>query len=97
MMSVNTSPDSDYIFDFQSAPIPIFLAIIILLPLNSGYSPIHHLVILAGGQSISLANKETMAAADFLDRTALFSVVPAAINTENISLTCCIASCAPTH
>lgn len=84
--ATNTGQGQEKMFDFQSAPLPIFMSIVILLPLGSGYSPIQNLVILGAGQSISLANKETNAAADYLDKTGSFSISPAIMNSEKIGL-----------
>lgn len=71
--------------DFNSAPLPIAMCVIAMLPMNDGYSPMQHIVIKVGGESISLANKETFAAADYLDKYGSFTVNPAVHNTSMIT------------
>jgi len=71
--------------DFNSAPLPIAMCVLAMLPMNDGYSPMQHIVIKVGGESISLANKETFAAADYLEKYGSFTVNPAILNTSMIT------------
>lgn len=72
------------ILDFNSAPLPIALCVIAMLPMNDGYSPMQHVVIKVAGEGISLANKETFVAADYLEKYGSFTVNPAIMNTSLI-------------
>ena len=72
--------------DFQSAPLPVALAVLLIMPMADGYSAVQHLVIKVFGEGISLANKEVNVAADYLDRVGTFAVNPTIMNSDLIAL-----------
>ncbi|MAD76718.1 MAG: hypothetical protein CML20_18340 [Rheinheimera sp.] len=86
LLQLSAEKKDDGILDFQSAPLPIALAVILMMPLPDGYSAIQHLILKVIGQSISLANEETYVAADFLDRVGSFSVNPTIMASEKIAM-----------
>lgn len=84
--SLSGEKKQDTLLDFQSAPVAVMVSVIILVPMPDGYSAIQHLVIKAAGESISLANYETNAAADYLDKVGTFSTNPTVMNSDIIAL-----------
>ena len=86
IIQLSGNKKQDSLLDFQSAPVAVMMAVILLLPMPNGYSAIQHVVIKAAGLGISLANKESNVAADFLDRNASFTITPTIMNADKIAL-----------
>ena len=82
LATLNPDKAREQTVNFGSAPIAAFISVILLMPLDNGYSILQHVVIKAGGYGISLSNKMTYEAADFLDKRGSYNVSPAALNIE---------------
>lgn len=84
VLQLSKEKNDNSMLDFNSAPLPVAMCVIAMLPLNDGYSAMQHIVIKVAGESISLANKETYAAADYLEKYGSFTVSPVVMNTSLI-------------
>ncbi|MBE0420513.1 DotA/TraY family protein [Pseudoalteromonas nigrifaciens] len=85
-LQLSAQKKDEGVLDFQSAPLPIALAVILMMPLPDGYSSIQHLILKVVGLSISLANEEVNVAADYLDRVGTFALNPTVMATDKIAL-----------
>lgn len=85
LLQLSAEKKDEGILDFQSAPLPIALAVVLMMPLPDGYSAIQHLILKVVGQSISLSNKEVNVAADYLDRVGTFAINPTVMAADDIA------------